>query len=152
MIRSGYDIANVLVGVTERPGAATHPMIAWAFELCGMPPNTADEVAWCGAFQMLTAYLAAEPYPSLPARARSWLTVGTSVKLADAKPGDTVILMRGTGTQPGPEVLKAAGHVGRFAGARADGKEIILLGGNQGNSVSFVRFPVARLLGIRRNP
>lgn len=150
MIRNAYDIANVLVGIAERPGNATHPMIAWAFELSGLPPNTSDEMAWCGAFQMLTAYLAADDTPNQPARARSWLTVGKPIALADARPGDTVILMRGMNAQPGPEVLDAPGHVGRFAGRIVTSKEIILLGGNQSNAVGFARFSEARLLGIRR--
>jgi hypothetical protein len=56
--------------------------------------------------------------------------------------------MRGTGKQPGPDVTAAPGHVGLFAGL--EGTHVLVLGGNQSNGVSVARFPVARVLGVRR--
>ena len=53
-----------------------------------------------------------------------------------------------SGAQPGPEVLDAAGHVGFFA-ALEPGR-ILLLGGNQANSVTVSSYPSDRLLGVRR--
>jgi len=57
-------------------------------------------------------------------------------------------LQRGTGKQPGPEVLDAPGHVGFYAGV--EGSKVMLLGGNQGDSVSVSRYPKTQILGIRR--
>ena len=61
---------------------------------------------------------------------------------------DVVILRRGGGDQPGPEVLDAPGHVGFFAGH--EDPNVLLLGGNQGDSVSVAPFAAARILGVRR--
>lgn len=116
-----------------------------------------DETAWCGAFATHIVRLAGLRLPQVPARARSWLTVGTPIQLDEAKVGwDIVVLQRGDGLQPGPEVLDAAGHVGFFAGfevvasAPLAPRAVRLLGGNQGNSVSVRPQPIARVLGARR--
>jgi hypothetical protein len=82
-------------------------------------------------------------------QARSWLLVGKSIKLEEAEPGfDVVVLQRGDGTQPGPEVIDAPGHVGLFAGHEGD--SLLLLAGNQADAVNISRFPQNHLLGIRR--
>jgi hypothetical protein len=66
----------------------------------------------------------------------------------DAEPGaDVIIIKRGQGEQPGPEVIDAAGHVGFFGGFNKD--QVLILGGNQGNSVSLASFPDDQILGIR---
>jgi len=62
---------------------------------------------------------------------------------------DVVILSRGSGPQPDASVLNAPGHVGFFAGWGTDGR-IMILGGNQGDTVSIAPFDVSRVLGIRR--
>jgi hypothetical protein len=59
-----------------------------------------------------------------------------------------VIFKRRTGSQPGPEVIDAPGHVGFFAGV--DGTKILVLGGNQSDSVSIGSYPKNTLLGVRR--
>jgi hypothetical protein len=59
-----------------------------------------------------------------------------------------VILKRGDGPQPGPEVLQAPGHVGLFHGLDAGG--VRLLAGNQGNAVTVATFPRDQVLGVRR--
>ncbi|MCL2915995.1 hypothetical protein L2725_19835 [Shewanella corallii] len=59
-----------------------------------------------------------------------------------------VILKRGKGAQPGPDVIKAPGHVGFFAGF--DGNDVLVLGGNQSDEVNVGRYPASKLLGIRR--
>ncbi|MDQ1255853.1 MAG: hypothetical protein QG656_447, partial [Candidatus Hydrogenedentes bacterium] len=61
---------------------------------------------------------------------------------------DVVVLKRGTGSQPGPEVIKAPGHVGFFSGR--EGNEVLMLGGNQSDSVNVTRYESSRILGIRR--
>ncbi len=59
-----------------------------------------------------------------------------------------MILKRGGGKQPGPDVIKAPGHVGFFAGVEE--KSVLVLGGNQSDEVNVSPFPVARVLGVRR--
>jgi hypothetical protein len=60
-----------------------------------------------------------------------------------------VILKRGSGIQPGPEVTRGApGHVGLYAGI--EGENVLVLGGNQGNAVSLQRFQMKNVLGVRR--
>ena len=82
-------------------------------------------------------------------RARSWLTVGRPVTIDEAEAGfDVVILKRGKAKQPGPDVIEAPGHVGLFAGR--EGNFVLVLGGNQSDAVNLKRFPVGRVLGIRR--
>jgi hypothetical protein len=71
-------------------------------------------------------------------RARSWLAVGEPIALEEAESGyDVVVLKRGAGEQPGPEVMDAPGHVGFFAGV--EGQDVLLLGGNPGDSVTVDR-------------
>ena len=83
--------------------------------------------------------------------ARSWLEVGMGIDLDAAFPGfDVVILQRGKSPQPGPEVTNAPGHVGFFAGLSTDGGLVELLGGNQSDQVKISRYPVDRVLGVRR--
>ncbi len=107
-----------------------------------------DDVPWCSAFANFIAWLLRLPR-SKSLAARSWLAVGTPVPIDKAEAGfDIVILQRGTGKQPGPEVLNASGHVGLFAGL--DNGKVLILGGNQGDQVSVAAYPVSRVLGIRR--
>ena len=146
----GYIISRNCIGITEIPGAAEHPAIHWAFDLTGNPQARDDVDAWCGAWQALTSKLAGLPVPVNPARARSWLTVGADIPLANALEGDTVILSRGVGLQPGPTVLDAPGHVGRLVAYHLATDTVDLLGGNQGNRVSVAGYPASRILGIRR--
>ena len=76
------------------------------------------------------------------------MAVGRGINLDDAEHGDIIVLKRGKGDQPGPEVLEAPGHVGFYAG-RFD-NFIEVLGGNQSDTVKVSRYPVKRLLGVRR--
>ena len=58
-----------------------------------------------------------------------------------------MILKRGGSNQPGPEVIKATGHVGFYAGE--EGNNVLVLGGNQSDAVNIRPFPWNRVLGIR---
>lgn len=144
-----YAIALRYVGLRELAGAAQHPFIQWCFSLCtGYGYDTADEVPWCSAFAQHPAWELRLPR-SKSAAARSWLTVGIPVLPSHAAVGfDVVILTRGAGPQPGPDVIAAPGHVGYFAGW--DDDRVLLLGGNQSDGVRIDRFARDRILGIRR--
>jgi len=112
-----------------------------------------DKVPWCSAFVNRMCWFLRLPR-SKSLLARSWLEVGHSVPLIEAIVGfDVVILKRGRGNQPGPDVIKAPGHVGFYAGYESgpDGfGKILILGGNQSDSVSVQAYDERRLLGIRR--
>lgn len=148
---TAYDIAHRFLGHQEIAGTTDSPLIQWAFTLCGYGPETPDEVPWCSAFAQIPAFLLGLPR-SLSAAARSWLQVGSPIDLQAANVGfDVVILKRGQGAQPGPEILKAPGHVGFFAGWADEGRtRVRVLGGNQGDSVTVAEFPFANVLGFRR--
>lgn len=146
---TAYDLAQRFVGVKEVPGGTSNPhILAWLQLDQGWPAD--DETPWCSAFVNYIAWLLRLPR-SKSLRARSWLTVGVPVAEADARIGfDVVVLSRGSGTQPGPEVIDAPGHVGFFGRWTDGGTGIYILGGNQADSVSLALFPRDRVLGVRR--
>lgn len=106
-----------------------------------------DETAWCSAFATFVCKFLGLPR-SHSLAARSWLLIGTSIPLTDARAeNDVVILSRGKNPQ-GPSVLQAPGHVGFYAGQ--DASTVSILGGNQDDAVNIAPFPKSRILGIRR--
>ena len=142
--------AQRFIGIKEVSGAKSHPLVSWWLSLCGFALDTPDSVPWCSAFVNGICWDLRLPR-SKSAAARSWLTVGQSVALADAKVGNDVVILKrssgGRGTE-GPEVLDAPGHVGFFAGT--EGPSVLVLGGNQGDAVSVARFDASHVLGVRR--
>ena len=148
MIRvDAYTIASRFTGLREVPGQGDNPQILAMLKLDDTWPEH-DEVPWCSAFMNYVAWLLRLPR-SKSLRARSWLAIGRPIHITEAEAGfDVVILKRGGGDQPGPEVLKAPGHVGLFAGLESP--DVLMLGGNQGDTVSISRYPISRVLGVRR--
>jgi uncharacterized protein (TIGR02594 family) len=154
-----FDLSQRFVGeVAELPGGKHSPFIQWCHECCGLGFDQPDETPWCSSFVNRMAWMLRLPR-SKSAAARSWLAIGTPVQLTAARVGDVVILKRGDGGQPGPEVTSGApGHVGLFAGFEGlsavkpgqPAKAVRVLGGNQSDSVTIASFPVARVLGVRR--
>ena len=147
---TAYQLASRYIGVTERSGLVDdHPFILAWLQQCDRS-IVDDEIPWCAAFAHHIAWLLDLPR-SRSLAARSWLSVGRVVESDLAAIGfDVVILKRGSGLQPGPEVVKAPGHVGYFSGWSQDRLQVLVLGGNQGNSVNISLFPAANVLGIRR--
>lgn len=144
---TAYDLAQVWVGTKEVAGVHSNDFVLGMLRLDSSWVED-DAVAWCSAFVNFIAWQLRLPR-SKSLAARSWLTVGKPVPLTEAKLGfDVVVFKRGDGTQPGPEVLQAPGHVAFFGGL--EGKSVLALGGNQGDSVSLERFPSTRVLGVRR--
>lgn len=141
-----FDLAQRLIGTKEVAGVVDNPQIVAMLRLDDDWPES-DEVPWCSAFVNWICWFARLPR-SKSLRARSWLRVGRRVELDQAKHGDVVVLKRGKGEQPGPDVIKAPGHVGFYAGRFDDFVEV--LGGNQKNSVRVSRYPIEDILGIRR--
>lgn len=141
-----YDLAQRFTGIKEIGGQVDNPMVLAMLKLDNEWPEN-DEVPWCSAFTNYVCWLARLPR-SKDLRARSWLTIGKGIRLEDAVPGDIIVLQRGKGDQPGPEILDAPGHVGFYAG-RFD-QFIEVLGGNQSDQVKISRYHKSRLLGVRR--
>jgi len=141
-----FDLAQRFVGLKEVGGSVDNPQIMAMLKLDNGWPES-DEVPWCSAFVNYICWLLRLPR-SKSLRARSWLMVGVGVHLDSAKVGDVVVLKRGKGDQPGPEVIEAPGHVGFYAG-RFDGF-IEVLGGNQSDTVKVSRYPSKSLLAVRR--
>ena len=135
------ELAQRLVGeVAERPGPEDHPAIHWFHETALVGRNVPDEVPWCSSFANWVAWMCRLPR-SKSAAARSWLNVGISIRLDQARPGyDVVVFKRGTNPQQG--------HVAFFAGM--DGDKVHVVGGNQSNNITQASFPVADVLGVRR--
>lgn len=153
---TAYDLAQRFIGTKEVAGGVNNPQIMAMLKLDNSWPD-GDEVAWCSAFVNYIAWLLRLPR-SKDLAARSWLTIGTPIPLNSAEPGfDVVIMKRGGGNQPGPEVLKADGHVAFFGGFTGStsipvnqSTALLLLGGNQGNQVSITGFNPDNVLGVRR--
>ena len=128
-----FDLAERFIGTEEVGGQVDNPMILSMLKLDNTWPQN-DEVPWCSAFTNYICWLARLPR-SKDLRARSWLTIGKGITLDEAAVGDIIVLQRGGGDQPGPDVLDAPGHVGFYAGRFGDFIEI--LGGNQGDQVKI---------------
>lgn len=145
---SAWELAGRFIGLRERPGAEDNVAILAALRLVNREVAH-DEVPWCSAFCNAIAWLLGLPRSNSLA-ARSWLHVGRAVPLSEAMVGfDVVVLSRGALPQPGPNVLKAQGHVGFFGGLSASGR-VVVRGGNQGDAVSDDGFDPKRVLGVRR--
>lgn len=143
-------LAERFIGLREIQGPQHEPQIVAFIQRSGGNWINDDETPWCSAFVYYIAWLLDLQRPMTKAlRARSWLEIGTPVKLTDAKAGDVVILMRGGGHQPGPEVVDATGHVAFFV-ATEEGGKVMALGGNQSNAVTVAPYPADRVLGVRR--
>lgn len=142
-----FDLAQRFVGMREIAGEKDNGFIVWAHSLCAIA-DAKDELPWCSSWLNACAWMLRLPR-SKSAGARTWLEVGIPIELDEAMPGfDVVILRRGKEPQPGPEVIKAQGHVGLFAGIMGD--SVLVLGGNQSDSVSIAPFDISRVLGVRR--
>ncbi len=143
---NAFDLAQRFTGLEEIGGNVDNPQIMAMLKLDAKWPSN-DEVPWCSAFVNYICWLARLPR-SKDLRARSWLTIGRGIPLDKARHGDIIVIKRGKGDQPGPDVIDAPGHVGFYAGMF--GEFIEILGGNQSDTVKVSRYPRDRLLGVRR--
>jgi uncharacterized protein (TIGR02594 family) len=137
-------------GVLEQRGDAHNPRILGYHDCTHLDADT-DEVPWCSSFVNFCIYHAGKINPLVPketksAAARSWLRYGMNMVIPAL--GCIVILQRGTGKQPGPDVLRAPGHVGFFIDQPTP-REIVILGGNQSNQVCERTYEFKRVLGYR---
>lgn len=130
------EIARSKLGEREVPGPAANPDILEFLRSTTLdgPDKESDETPWCSAFVNWcveqTGYGGTDS-----AWARSWLQWGQEAQ--ELVPGTIIVLKRGA----------SSGHVGFFTDEN-DG-EVQLLGGNQGDKVSYAWFSKDRVLGYR---
>jgi uncharacterized protein (TIGR02594 family) len=131
------DEALRLFGTQEVLGDGSNPeILRWAIEVGVGHDYRADSVPWCGLFAAVVVQRAGWLVPTGPLWARNWQHFGQA---APSKPslGDVLVFKRGD-----------SGHVGFYIAQDAEAFHV--LGGNQGDAVSIVRIPRARLLAARR--
>lgn len=130
-------VAYKYVGVHEVSGPKANPVIAAWLQGVGMAPS--DEIAWCAA--AANGVLKEAGYKSSGrANARSFMNVG--VELKAFKPGCIVVFWRDS-------IQGWQGHVGFGEKMSADGAQVRILGGNQGNEFNSSWFSTDRVLGYR---
>lgn len=135
MATSPYDFALTKLGKGEVPDRGDLQKYL-ATGGANLDPKT---TAWCAAF--VNASLGQAGIKGTGSNlARSFLNWGEGVK--EPTKGDLAVFSRGDPNGP-------YGHVGFFDSYTPDGK-IKVLGGNQGDAVSYGTYDPGRLLGFRR--
>lgn len=138
------DWARNEIGVTEKKGKGkknTESRIVFYHSFTSLKA-TEDEVSWCSSF-----VCAAHEECGLPstksAAARSWLKYGKSSR-HDVQVGDVVVFWR-------EDIHGSKGHVALLAAPWKPGDDYVLvLGGNQDNTVRYKKYPAAQILDFRR--
>jgi uncharacterized protein (TIGR02594 family) len=134
-----FDIARSYIGTTEGPGPADNPVIMEMYASIGHDWVEHDVVAWCAAF-VGHCLERAGIRSTRKLTARSYLDWGVPVEVVGAQQGDIGVIPRGSSSWQG--------HV--FFIDRIDGQWVWGLGGNQDDAVNLKRYPVSKLLGVRR--
>ena len=134
-----FDIARSYIGTTEGPGPADNPTIMEMYASVGHDWVEHDSVAWCAAF-VGHCLERAGIRSTRKLTARSYLDWGVPVDVMNARQGDIGVIPRGSSSWQG--------HV--FFIDRIEGQWVWGLGGNQDDAVNVKRYPVSKLLGIRR--
>ena len=133
------DLAQSYIGTTEGPGPADNPIIMEMYASVGHDWVEHDSVAWCAAF-VGHCLERAGIQSTRKLTARSYLDWGVPIDVADAQQGDIGVIPRGSSSWQG--------HV--FFIDRIEGAWVWGLGGNQDDAVNVRRYPVSKLLGVRR--
>lgn len=130
------------VGTAEVAGPQANPRIVEYFAHIGRADVVSDEVAWCGGFAGYCLATSSVPLDAIPPSERllamSYKKIGTPID--DVRPGALVILTR-------PEGGPGAGHVGFVAGVTPT--HVLVLGGNQSNTVNVTPFRRERIVALR---
>ena len=134
------------LGITEVQGKGSNPAIMNMAKTIGVDNiYTDDDTSWCAVFVNFLCNITGLPVVNPKGdkynllRAKWLLNWGDEVPVAEMKLGDVGVLNR-----------EGGGHVFIIIGKTPQGN-VIGLGGNQGNSVSFSEFDSKRLLGVRRD-
>lgn len=122
------EILRSRMGVEEIPGEKHNSLILGYWQDAGHPEVINDETAWCSACMCSAAKAAGLPFPpvNINPMARSWLTMGVAVPIAEAQVGDVVVWPRG-------KPNSGQGHVNCIDEIKSeDGKTLVrCIGGNQ---------------------
>lgn len=140
MTLAAFNRAKTYIGLKETVGPMHNPAVLRLFKLVGHGWVKDDETAWCAAFVGAVLKEVGEVGTG-KINARSYLKWGYEVSPDKAHRGDIIVFWRGR-----PDT--AQGHVAFFDRWDAIGNPIVL-GGNQGNSVSLQSYPRRRMLSIR---
>jgi uncharacterized protein (TIGR02594 family) len=129
------------LGIRESSGGTSNPEVEqFIVDVLGKRMN-AITTPWCAFWVGSVLKKAGYPHTS-SGMARSYLKYGTEIELNEARQGDIVVLWRGRHDDG------VTGHVGFFISQ--SGNKIVLLGGNQGDTVSFQTFDTRKLLKVVR--
>lgn len=131
-----FAVAKKELGVHEIPGPQNEQRIADYGKSTGVYEG--DQTPWCANFVCWCIEQAGFKSTDR-ASAKSFMSWGEK---SPGKVHDVVVLWRGSPTAP-------TGHVGFVHSFEPDGS-IWILGGNQSDRVSIVKYPKDRLLGFRR--
>lgn len=132
---SWLEHARSYLGQKEIKGPKHNPLILGWWKKINAAWFTDDETPWCGAFVGGVLAESGMKVAKNAASARAWLNYGHELK----KPavGCIVIFARNGG-----------GHVGFVVGKDQKGN-LMVLGGNQGDTVTIAPFAMSRVLGYR---
>ena len=155
---TALDCARQYLGMREVPGHKANPAILAMLQLDMKWPED-DATPWCSGFVNWVAFNMGLERTNkvrtkingrlvkVPLLARSWLRVGTTVTAENAN-GNTVVILKRGGSNAGPEIVAAPGHVGFVADVT--GERVLVLGGNQSDKGSERWYPRHRVLGFRK--
>jgi uncharacterized protein (TIGR02594 family) len=129
-------VARAELGVRNFPAGSSNPRIT-KYHAGTNIAGYDDKASWCSSFVDWT-FAAVGIKGTGSALARSWLQWGDA--LAEPRAGCVAVLWR-----EDPQSWR--GHVGFFL--RQDGDDVVLLGGNQLESVREHRYPRAQVLAYR---
>ena len=124
-------IAEKELGTKEIPGDKDNPRII-EYHKATVLKGDHDEIPWCSAFVNWCMLKAGLSYTKSSV-ARSWLQWGETIR--EPRIGCVVVLKRGTKSWQG--------HVGFWVGKNQ------ILGGNQSNSVSIMKFKDSDVIDYR---
>jgi len=131
-------LAKSKLGIREIPGPANNPTIlGWAKRLgpkiVGILYNDDSNIPWCGLYVAEVMSEAGFTPPTIAVRASQWATWGEKTEPCE---GAILVFKR-----PG------GGHVGFYVGEDAVAYRV--LGGNQGDAVSYTRIAKNRCIAVR---
>lgn len=128
-------IARSYLGVREFPGAQSNPVIVGFWKLARLAGIKDDAVPWCSGFACAVMERAGIVSPRSDS-AKSWMTWGAP--LVEPVVGCVAVFNRTGGF-----------HVGFVVGRDAVSRNLLVLGGNQGDAVSIAQFPEHRVMAYR---
>lgn len=129
--------AFLTYGEKESPGSKRNGIIGQMIDRWFRKGADDSLTAWCGIWMSDTVDKAGLVPPANPFRAKQWAEWGTEIMTA--RPGSIVVMTRGSGLY----------HVTVAVRYSEDGRYLLCIGGNQGNSVNITAYDVAKIESIR---